>query len=189
MPLTFPCRCGLTLSVRDDPPVYFVRCPVCGGTNKVPHPRPGKPAADPGFVVVDEYRPRSAYDKPPKPEDDDDAPPGTGYELGTPEKVERTATKGSGAGEPYEVTQAEWEAELRERRRGRAGRRFRRAVWLVVVGAFGIGAFALAGAATRAVDPAGKGRVGAGLARVAVLFTVLVVMLIVWLVNQVGDDD
>jgi hypothetical protein len=192
MPVTFPCACGAALSVRDDPPVYFVKCPKCAATNKVPHPKKkAKPAAaDPGFEVIDETRPRStAYDRRKAEPEPEEADPHTGYGLGTEENVRKTATRGNQAGTPYEVSQEEFEEEAKARRGSRGARKLKRFVGLTVIAVIGIGAFAAAGLATRSIDPQGKGKVGAGIARMAVVFTFLIVALVYWLLNQMGDDD
>jgi hypothetical protein len=202
MPITFACSCGVTLSVPEGAPIYFVRCPKCRATTPVPQPKKRKKAEpaeeDPGFELVDETKPRSTcFDRPKKSQEDEDwekapyAPPQVdgGYEVGAQGPVVRGATQGAGEAEPYEVTQEEFEEEARQRRGTRSGRKLRRAIWLGIAAVVGIGAFAAAGRLTRWVDPAGNGRVGVAVARVAIVFTQLVVMLVIWLANQGGGDD
>jgi hypothetical protein len=204
MPITFPCACGTTLSVGEDPPAYFVRCPRCRATNKVPHPKKKpKPAKDdPGFEVVDDSPARpvirvTAFDPPKKSEEEAawEADPyekpkvGKGYKATEDKQVARGAIQGAGEAEPYEVTEEEFQEDLRQRKGNRAVRKMWRAILLVVIAAIGIGAFLGVGTFTAAIDPGGKGKIGAGLARIAIVFTMLIVMAIVWLVNQVPDDE
>lgn len=197
MSITFPCACGVTLSVREDPPVYFVRCPKCQATNKVPHPKKKKAADDPGFEVVDETRPRStAYDRQKKTDEEWEATPYEkpkakgGYGLGEEDRdVKRSATRGSSGGDPYEVTQEEFEAEERRRTSGKGRRKFYRALGLVVIAAVGLGAFALVGRLTTGFDAGGKGVVGARMARAAIVVIMLVCMFVWWLVNWLGEEE
>ena len=83
----------------------------------------------------------------------------------------------------------EFEEEERERKERRKHNKSWRAIALGVIAIVAIGAFVFAGKGTRMIDPGGHGRVGAGFARVAILFSFLVVAFIFWLVRQVGDED
>src|SRR5437879_6144909 len=109
MPITFNCSCGVPLTVRDEPPAYFVRCPKCQATNKVPHPKKPKKGEkpkedDPGFEVVYQGPRSTAYDRAEKSEAEAEweAMPyekpavGEGYEADEEEDVKRGAVKGSG---------------------------------------------------------------------------------------------
>ncbi|MDB5313093.1 MAG: hypothetical protein JWO38_7295 [Gemmataceae bacterium] len=201
MPITFPCACGVTLSVREDPPIYFAFCPVCRATSKVPRPKkkPAAPAADdPGFELVDAVPPQGPTAGHPKVNEEDEAwektpyqkpAVGNGYGVKKAAPVKKGATKGDGRGDPYEVSQEEFEEEARERKGSHAARKLRRALWVGVAAVVGIGAFAGVGLFTRSVDPGRNGRAGAALGRIAILATMLIVMLVIWLVNQGGDDD
>jgi hypothetical protein len=203
MPITFDCTCGTTLSVRDEPPVYFVRCPKCQETNKVPHPKKRRKQdepveEDPGFIVIDETRPRStAFDKPKKNEEEAAweaapyEPPSVkpAYQVGEKEVVQRGETKGTGEAEPYEITQEEFEEEEQERLKRRKGRKVWRALWLIGVTVFALAAFLAAGQITRLAKDATSPRAIVGAARIGIFFTWLITLLVIWLANWGSEYD
>jgi hypothetical protein len=69
MPISVPCLCGKTLSVKDELAGKRGKCPACGAMLSIPLPPPAKPAPKPveeeewGLVPLDDEKPAKAAPK------------------------------------------------------------------------------------------------------------------------------